>query len=150
MYIDKRNFEPHASKNFYDLDKFEIFECAEHYLSEAVNASDSKTIVECLCYVRFLYSWHRLKQPILCDYTFDVLFCIIGHPSLDGDTTNYSPIDLAKIIKYDQAIRACVYVLENQQDDLYGTKLTDKKRNFLNESIHLYECSKIMQKHQKI
>ena len=51
MYIDKRNFEPHASKNFHDLDKFEIFECAEHYLNEAINASDSKTIVECLCYV---------------------------------------------------------------------------------------------------
>ena len=69
---------------------------------------------------------------------------------MDSDTTNYSPIDLAKIIKYDQAIRACAYVLVNQLDDFHGAKLTDKKRDFLNDSIHLYECFKIMQKNQKI
>lgn len=131
-------FAPHLSKDLYELDKQELLECAEHYLNEAIDCSDSEMIVEYLCKTRFLYSWHSLAFSSFSDYTFDVLFCIIGHPSLDGDEKDYSPEGLAKIMKYDYALRAYVNSIAMDIDDMCGAKLTEKKKSFLKKAIKVY------------
>jgi hypothetical protein len=139
MYDTSTKFEPHSTKNFYELKPFEITQCADYYLNEALQCDSTEMLIDSLCKVRLIYSWYRLAENSARDYTFDVLFTFIGHPSNDGIDTGYCPADLATIMYYDHALLAYVYSLALGLNDMAGSKLTVKQQQFLKDALYVYE-----------